>query len=106
VGEQGWLVHNASPCPINPFDLKLSKVVENYLADLTKKGNLARPYGDSRLLIGEIMEAGTPIPDPGGLPNGLRWDVSGAFNGKQGIWELVIDTDKNTVVHFLFNGAK
>jgi hypothetical protein len=50
------------------------------------------------------MEAGSPIPDPGGLPGGLRWDVTGTFNGRQGAWELVIDTETNTVVHFLFKG--
>ena len=102
--DPGVLVHNTGPCGIDPFDLNLSQTVQNHLDDITKAGTQARPYGDSRLLIGEIMEAGSPIPDPGGLPGGLRWDVTGTFNGRQGAWELVIDTETNTVVHFLFKG--
>jgi len=102
VGQQGWLVHNSGPCNINPSDLKLSDTVLKHLDDVTKKGTKARPYGDSRLVIKEIMEASNPISDPGGLPQGLRWDAPGNYDGSQGIWELAIDTETNTVVHFLF----
>ena len=34
----------------------------------------------------------------------LQWDVSGSYNNKSGIWELVIDYKTNTIVHFLFRG--
>jgi len=66
---------------------------------------LSRPYVDSNgtnLLIQEIMDSGVPVKDVS-LPNGLRWDVSGSFNGRdQGVWELVIDLDTNRIVHFNF----
>ena len=65
--------------------------------DVIKKGpnagQLSRPYIDSdgtTLLLSEIMQSG------------LRWDVSGTFRGSTGIWELVVDTSTNTVVHYNF----
>jgi len=30
------------------------------------------------------MEGANPIPDPGGVPGALRWDVPGAFRGSEG----------------------
>ena len=54
------------------------------------------------------MEAGKAVkavPDPGGVPGGLRWDVPGAVNGSKGTWELVIDTKSSTVLHFVFKSA-
>ena len=33
---------------------------------------------------------------------GIRWNVSGTFRGSTGIWELVVDTSTNIVVHFNF----
>ena len=53
------------------------------------------------------MEAGKAVPDPGGVPGGLRWDVPGAVNGTQGTWELVIDPKSSKVLHFVFKrGSK
>lgn len=31
--------------------------------------------------IRQIIDAGNPIPDPGGMPGALRYDVPGAFRG-------------------------
>jgi hypothetical protein len=53
----------------------------------------------------EIMEAGKPVPDPAGVPGGLRWNVPGAVNGSKGTWELVIDPKTSTVLHFVFKTA-
>ncbi len=67
-------------------------------------GESQRPfvkYGTS-LIMNEIMEAGTPIPDPQGVPSVLRWDVPSAYYGTEGIWELAINTNNNTVLHFNF----
>ncbi|MEN6307983.1 MAG: LamG-like jellyroll fold domain-containing protein [Anaerohalosphaeraceae bacterium] len=89
---------------IDPENLKLSKTVEKHLDKITKKGTKARPYGDSRLTMQNIMKAGKPRPDPGGLKGGVRWDVPGTMNGTEGTWQLVIDSETNTVVHFLFAG--
>lgn len=73
----------------------------------------SRPYVDSPLTLQEIVRSADPIPDPGGLPNGWRWEVPGSTarsgsytdvsrNTTHGTWEVVIDLDTNTVVHFLF----
>ena len=72
------------------------------------KGESTRPYVEkgTTLLIDDIMNTKSPIPDPGGIVNGLRWDVPGSFAGKEGVWELVINKDTNTIVHFLFNSSK
>lgn len=51
----------------------------------------------------EIMKAGTSIPDPQGVAGGLRWDIPGYLNNTPGTWELVINVEKNQVIHFLFN---
>jgi hypothetical protein len=65
-------------------------------------GRLSRPYMNSPLTINEIMAAGKPIPDPRGMPGGLRWDVSGTFRGSEGIWELVVNPETEVIVHFNF----
>ena len=48
----------------------------------------------------EIQAAGSGVPDPGGLPGALRYDVPGSFNGSSGTYELAIDPKTNTVYHF------
>ncbi|GJM72462.1 hypothetical protein HMSSN036_46780 [Paenibacillus macerans] len=92
----------------NAENLKMSKTVQNHMNDIIKKGpnkgDLSRPYIDSNgttLLTREIMNAGTPVRDAS-LKNGLRWDVVGTFRGSTGKWQLVIDLDSNTIVHFNF----
>jgi len=93
---------------INAEDLKMSNTVQNHMNDIIErgqnKGQLVRPYIDSNgttLLTQEIMESGIPVKDSF-LENGLRWDVEGTFKGSTGTWELVIDLNTNTVVHFNF----
>ena len=106
---------------VNASELKFSNTAENHFYDLnprdtvikvgdgkitrTFKGESNRPYVNSNgttTFLDEIMNGGTPKPDKA-LPNGLRWDVPGEFNGKLGTWELVVNKDTNTVVHFLFS---
>jgi hypothetical protein len=76
----------------------------------------SRPYVDSPLTLEEIVRAADPVPDPGGLPNGWKWEVPGSTarsssytdtsrNTSFGTWEVVIDLDTNTVVHFLFDSG-
>ena len=48
------------------------------------------------------MDPKPPVPDPGGVPGALRWDVQGTMNGTRGIYELVVDPKTGTVLHFLF----
>ncbi len=89
-------------------DLKNSQTVQNHMNDIIKKGankgELSRPYIDTNgtnLLLDEIMGATSPVKDTV-LNNGLRWDTPGVFRGSEGIWELVVDLDTNTIVHFNF----
>jgi RHS repeat-associated protein len=95
----------AAASGIDAEALTLTKTLEGHLSDVTKLGTKARPYGDSRLVMREIMDAGKAVPDPGGVPGGLRWDVPGAVNGSKGSWELVIDPQTSTVLHFVFKSA-
>ena len=92
---------------IDVATLKFTKTVEKGLNELIKhgprKGELSRPYlKNPTLVIQEIIAAGKSIPDPGGISTALRWDVSGTSQGAAGVWQLVIDTDTNTVLHFFF----
>jgi hypothetical protein len=89
-------------------ELKNSSTVQSHMDDFVKhgkhKGEPARPYIDTNgtnTLVDEIMQGGTPIKDSY-LPNGLRWDVPGSFRGAEGTWELVVDLNSNTIVHFNF----
>ncbi len=61
------------------------------------KGELSRPYMKSPLTINEIMAGRQPIPDPRGVPGGLRWDVPGTFRGSEGTWELVIHPETEMI---------
>jgi hypothetical protein len=80
--------------------------VGEYTLTRTVAGKLAeRPYLNSPLTLREIMAAGKPISDPGGVAGALRWDVPGAFRGSAGTWQLVVDPQSNTVLHWLFNTA-
>ncbi len=56
-------------------------------------------------LIKKIMEAREPVSDPGGIPGGLRWDVPGSFRNSEGVWELVLDSEKNIIFHFNFRSV-
>jgi hypothetical protein len=53
-----------------------------------------------------IMKAGPGVPDPQGVPGALRWDVAGTFRGSEGTWELVYDTNSNTILHVNFTGPR
>ena len=80
------LINNASK-------LKRSKTVMNHIS--------SRPYINSTQTIQNIMKAAKPTQDLS-LKNGLKWVVSGSYNGSYGVWELVINSATNTIVHFLF----
>ena len=67
----------------------------------TVKGHLNRPYQESKLLVKEIMESKSPVVDPQGT-GAWYWEVEGSFNGSQGIYELVVDPNTNTVWHFVY----
>ncbi len=90
---------------IDVMQLGRTATVARHAEEVTKAGESARPYINSPLTIRSIIEAGDPVPDPGGVPGGLRWDVPGGFRGSPGTWELVIDQPSNTILHFLFRGT-
>jgi len=81
------------------------KVGEYTLTQTITKHLASRPYYQSPLTLREIMAAGKPIPDPGGVAGALRWDVPGAFRGSAGTWELVVDPQSKTILHWLFRSA-
>ena len=62
-----------------------------------------RPYQQSTQIIQEIINSGSPTPDPRGT-DGLWWKVRGTYNGSSGYYELLITSDKTTIRHFLFIG--
>jgi hypothetical protein len=47
---------------------------------------LSRPCMKSSLTIQEIMAAEKPLPDPGGIVGGLKWNVPSTFRESEGIW--------------------
>ncbi|WP_158973388.1 hypothetical protein, partial [Streptomyces griseus] len=109
AGETPVLVHNSGPCDpaalaskINADDLKMTRTVANHFSDVTKDSRVARPYMGSTQVVREIMEGSAPKLDPRGAAGAVRWDTPGAMNGKSGTWELVVDTNKNTILHFNF----
>ncbi len=83
-----------------------SKTAAKHFTEFVKRGpnagRLSRPYMKSPLTIEEIMAAGKPLPDPGGIPGGLRWDIPGSLRGTEGTWELVIHPERNIIYHFNF----
>ena len=107
---------------INPTRLKMTDTVQKHYTELHSHcteikigtegsqtiyqfGKSTRPYlGDGyTFIVNEIMESGIPVSDPQGVSGALLWKVPGTVNGTQGVWELVVKTDTNTILHFLFN---
>jgi hypothetical protein len=89
-------------------ELELTQTVANHATDVVLRGEyagqLSRPYlsQGTTQLVQEIMEAGQPIADPGGVPGALRWDIPGAFRDSEGIWELVVDPIQKLILHLNF----
>jgi len=61
----------------------------------------SRPYIQSTQLIQHIMQSSKPLQDPQ-TATGLRWVAEGTFNGSHGAFELVINPNTETILHFLF----
>jgi RHS repeat-associated protein len=101
----GWLVEGAATIGGALFGgaedaagFQLTKTVADHAA--------SRPFVNSQLLVREIMNAAEGVPDPQGVAGALRWDVPGAFNKSEGIWELVVHMDTKTILHFMFQSLK
>ncbi len=69
----------------------------------TCASHVERVFQNSNAFISWIVRGSPGRPDPGGFPGALRWDVPGTFNGRQGMFELVMDSS-GRVIHFLFTG--
>ncbi|MDT0305512.1 RHS repeat-associated core domain-containing protein [Streptomyces sp. DSM 44917] len=116
-----------APCPtgdraideslarIDPDNLTMTRTVERHLDDFSGRRQSAdggyytfrtRPFVDSHQLVLDIMAGSAPMLDPRGVPGALRWDTPGAFNGRSGRWELVIDTQNNRIMHFNFTSER
>lgn len=55
--------------------------------------------------ITNIMKQGKGVPDAY-FKGGMNYKVPGTFNGSQGVWELGINPQTNTIYHFLFKTVK
>ncbi|GAA1854178.1 RHS repeat-associated core domain-containing protein [Myceligenerans crystallogenes] len=90
-------------------EMTMTKTVSNHFGDIIKKGvhkgDPVRPFMKSRLVVKEIMAGSSPKPDPQGAAGALRWDTPGRFRGSDGMWELVVDTEANQIMHFNFVGG-
>jgi RHS repeat-associated protein len=64
-----------------------------------------RPYQDSRMFIREIMRS-QAMRDPRGAWGAVAWSVRGTYNGRHGVYELVVNPWKRRIYHFLFKGTK
>jgi RHS repeat-associated protein len=110
------IMYYTNPCGLMPGVAVLQapeEVCFRLTATVAAKA-ASRPYVNSPLVIREIMHAGKSVPDPGGIPGGVRWDVPGGFLPASkccatgtpptpGTWELVMGPD-GLIYHFLFNG--
>jgi hypothetical protein len=87
-------------------DFRYTKTASKHFAEVVTrgqyKGKLSRPYMGSPITVNEIMASNIPVPDPGGLAGGLRWNVPGRFRGTEGTWELVVDPESKIIYHFNF----
>lgn len=83
----------------------LDPKVSRHLTDVSKSGELVRPYLKSPHTLEQIMKAGKPVADPRGFPGAVRYDVPGAFRGSEGTWELVVHPESKTVLHWLFRSG-
>ena len=78
----------------------------NYTFTKTAAKHLSsRPYMDSPSTITNIMKSGKGVPDAT-FKGGMNYKVPGTFNGSQGVWELGINPQTNTIYHFLFKTVK
>jgi hypothetical protein len=55
--------------------------------------------------ITNIMKSGKGVPDAY-FKGGMNYKVPGSFNGSQGIFEVGINPQTNTIYHFLFKTVK
>ena len=133
------LIQNDAITPVYPLEYAIgavtggsalrtlgSAIVRQFLPDSPTQYNLtqtvqnnasSRPYVNSPLTVQEITATGKGVPDPGGLPGALRYDVPGTMSRPgaavgdpnptvRGTYELVIDPKTNTVYHFLFRSGQ
>ena len=77
-----------------------------YTITKTVANNLStRSYINSPSTITNIMKSGKGVPDAY-FKGGMNYKVPGLFNGSQGIFELGINPQTNTIYHFLFKTVK
>jgi hypothetical protein len=89
--------------PYYGIDVWNIRFTDTVIKEIPKK----RPYIRLSLLMKEIIESRRPIADPGtgdkpGIRGALRWDAPGWYNDSFKVYELVIDANKNEVIHFCF----
>lgn len=81
-------------------NLKFSESIKNKSYFQKGSPDYRSYYEQANTISHEIMKAKNPIVESG--TNYLKWTVEGAKNSTKGVWELVVDPVKKTIVHFLF----
>lgn len=72
---------------------------------MKNNGDFDRPYNEQRLVMQQIAEGGTKVPDID--PKMTKFVAPGGFNGSSGTWELVVDKKNKLIVHYLYtSGSK
>ncbi len=93
---------------ILPASGNLGAGAGDYTYTVTVLNNqLSRPWIGSRLFPQVIENTGLGVPDPGGIPTALRYEVLGSYSGPSGglsygTWELVVDPETKMIYHFNF----
>mgnify|MGYP007115603330 CR=1 FL=1 len=96
VGEMGKGIQIGEEA-IKIGEYKITKTVAENIA--------TRPYINSPSTIIDIMKSGKGVPDAY-FKGGVNYKVSGSFQGSEGIFELGINPETNTIYHFVFKTAK
>ncbi len=90
---------------LNAWTLKQTDKVAKYTGARLKSGRIDRPYNESGFTIQAILDSVEPVPDPQRAPGAWMWFAPGHFRGSKGVFELLIDTRTNTILHFVFKGT-
>ena len=85
--------------------LKAIEAGEFTITKTVAKNLATRPYINSPSTITNIMKSSKGVPDAF-FKGGMNYKMPGTFNGANGIFELGINPETNTIYHFLFKTVK
>ncbi|MFE9575094.1 SHOCT domain-containing protein [Nocardia sp. NPDC006044] len=91
---------------LNAEELGWSNTAGDHMFEYGSDMYPSRPYLRSPNFTQMIIDSVPPVPDPGGVPGGMRWDVPGTLRGSPGTYELVIDVPNGRILHYMFRSNK